>query len=388
MKFLPPGSTLGVLGGGQLGRMLAHAAARLGYRMHVYEPAAESPAGEVSARRFTAPYGDLEQLQAFARSCSVVTYEFENVPVEPLWSIESIVPLRPHWSVLETCQNRLREKMWLRRNGFPHVPFVEVEIGDDLAAALRRIGLPAVVKTADFGYDGKGQLKVRNDAGVTEAVEAFRRQRAIVEKFVDFKCELSVIVARTESGEVRTFPVAENIHTKHILDFSIVPARVTEIVRQEAEMLARDIANKFELVGLLAVELFLTDRQELLVNEMAPRTHNSGHWSLDACVTSQFEQQVRAVANLPLGDTSMTAPAAVMVNILGEAWRWRAGELVGDPAWGAVLAEPRAKLHLYGKREPRVGRKMGHFTLTGAEAGTTLEQARQLKARLHAVPAT
>jgi 5-(carboxyamino)imidazole ribonucleotide synthase len=387
MKFLPPGSTLGVLGGGQLGRMLAHAAARLGYRMHVYEPGAESPAGEVSARCFTAPYGDLEQLQAFARSCGVVTYEFENVPVEPLWTIESMVPLRPHWSVLETCQNRLREKMWLRRNGFPHVPFVEVEIGDDLAAALRRIGLPAVVKTADFGYDGKGQLKVRNETGVTEAVEAFRRQRAIVEKFIDFKCELSVIVARTESGEVRTFPVAENIHTKHILDFSIVPARVTEIVRQEAEMLARDIANKFELVGLLAVELFLTDRQELLVNEMAPRTHNSGHWSLDACVTSQFEQQVRAVANLPLGDTSMTAPAAVMVNILGEAWRWRAGELVGDPVWGAVLAEPRAKLHLYGKREPRVGRKMGHFTLTGAEAGTTLEQARHLKARLHAVPA-
>ena len=383
VKFLPPGSTLGVLGGGQLGRMLSHAAARLGYRMHVYEPAAEAPAGEVSARTFTAPYADLEQLQVFARSCSAVTYEFENVPVEPLWSIENLVPLRPHWSVLETCQNRLREKNWLRRNGFPHVPFTEVEVGDDLAAAIRRIGMPCVVKTADFGYDGKGQAKVRNEAAIPAAVAAFEKQRAIVEKFIDFKCELSVVVARTADGAVKAFPVAENIHTRHILDFSIVPARVTEIVRLEAEMLARDIATKLELVGLMAIELFLTDRHELLVNELAPRTHNSGHWTLDACVTSQFEQQVRAVAGLPLGDVSATAPAAVMVNILGDAWRWHGGQVAGDPGWVTLLSEPKVKLHLYGKREPRIGRKMGHFTVTGPDADTTLETARELKQRLH-----
>jgi 5-(carboxyamino)imidazole ribonucleotide synthase len=380
--MIPPGSTLGVLGGGQLGRMLSHAAARLGYRMHVYEPATESPAGEVSAKTFTAPYTDLGQLQTFAKGCAAVTYEFENVPVEPLWSIEKDVPLRPHWSVLETCQNRLREKNWLRRNGFPHVPYAEVEIGADLAAAIRRIGMPCVVKTADFGYDGKGQIKVRNEGGISEAVAAFEKQRAIVEKFIDFKCELSVVVARTAAGDVRSFPVAENIHTKHILDFSIVPARVTEIVAREAQLLARDIAAKLELVGLLAVEMFLTDRHELLVNEMAPRTHNSGHWTLDGCVTTQFEQQVRAVAGLPLGDTSMTVPAAVMVNILGDAWRWRGGQLAGDPQWADLLSEPRLKLHLYGKREPRVGRKMGHFTITGTDPDSTLEAARQLKARL------
>lgn len=384
--MIPPGSTLGVLGGGQLGRMLSHAAARLGYRLHVYEPEPDSPAGEVSARAFTAPYQDAEQLAAFARSCAAVTYEFENVPVEPLWDIEKLVPLRPHWNVLETCQNRLREKNWLRRNGFPHVPYTEVEIGDDLAAAVRRIGMPCVVKTADFGYDGKGQFKVRTEEDLAPAVEAFARQRAIVEKFVDFKCELSVIVARTSSGAVKTFPVAENIHTRHILDFSIVPARVTPIVRQEAEVLARDIANRFELVGLMAVEMFLTDRHELLVNELAPRTHNSGHWSLDACRTTQFEQQVRAVADLPLGDTTPTAGAAVMVNILGDAWTWSEGRVAAAPDWAAVLAPPDAKLHLYGKREPRMGRKMGHFTVVGDDADATLDVARKLKDRLRRRP--
>ncbi len=362
--------------------MLSQAAARLGYRMHVFEPAADCPAGEVSARTFTAPYNNLEQLQAFARSCSAVTYEFENVPVEPLWSIEKLVPLRPNWPVLEICQNRLREKNWLRRNSFPHVPYTEVEIGDDLAAALRRIGLPAVVKTADFGYDGKGQMKVRTDADIATAVTAFERQRVIVEKFIDFKCELSVVVARTAAGEVRSFPVAENIHTKHILDFSIVPARVTDIVRLEAELLGRQIAEKLELVGLMAVELFLTDRHELLVNEMAPRTHNSGHWTLDACRTSQFEQQVRAIAGLPLGDVSLTAPASVMVNILGDAWKGQTGAEGGQPDWNAILGDPAAKLHLYGKREPRVGRKMGHFTVVGANPDAALDHARELKARL------
>jgi 5-(carboxyamino)imidazole ribonucleotide synthase len=376
-----PGQTLGVLGGGQLGRMFAHAAERLGYRVHVYEPAEDSPAGEVAAKEFNAPYTDTETLAAFARSCAAVTYEFENVPVEPLWKIEKLTRLLPHWNVLEVCQNRLREKHWLRKNGFPHVPFLEVEAGDDLAAGIRRIGLPCVVKTADFGYDGKGQLKVTSEDGIRRAAEAFVRQRAVVEKFIDFKCELSVIVARREDGAMKTFPVAENIHTKHILDFSIVPARVNAATLAEAEQLGRAIAEKMSLVGLLAIELFLTDRGEILVNELAPRPHNSGHWTLDACVTTQFEQHVRAVCGLPLGDTAVIKPV-VMVNILGDAWRPRPDAALTEPDWAALLGEPNVKLHLYGKREPRVGRKMGHFTVTGDSSEAALEAARQLKARL------
>ncbi len=380
--MIPPGSTLGVLGGGQLGRMLAHAATRMGYRLHVYEPGENSPAGEVATREFNSSYKEIERLKDFARGCAAVTYEFENVPVEPLWEIESLVPLRPHWEVLEVCQNRMREKKWLKKNGFPHVPFAEVEAGADLAKAVKRVGLPCVVKTADFGYDGKGQMRLNTTADIPAAAKAFARQRAVVEKFIDFKCELSVIVARNPGGEIRTFPVAENIHTKHILDFSIVPARVSGTVQKQAAELARNIAEAFGLVGMLAVELFLTDQGDLLVNEMAPRTHNSGHWTLDGCVTTQFEQQIRAVAGLPLGDTSLTVPAAVMVNILGDAWTWNGEQLAGSPDWVGLLAEPRAKLHLYGKREPRKGRKMGHFTLTGDKASAVLATARDLKSRL------
>lgn len=379
--MIPPGKTIGVLGGGQLGRMFAHAAERLGYRVHIYEPAEDCPAGEVAAREINAPYTDVDQLKAFAKSCDVVTYEFENIPVEPLWAIEKRVQLHPHWNVLEVCQNRMREKNWLRKNGFPHVPFTEVEAGDDLAAGIRRIGTPCVVKTADFGYDGKGQLKVTDAGSSDKAVAAFAKQRAVVEKFIDFKCELSVIVARTAKGAMQTFPIAENIHTKHILDFSLAPARIAEAVRVEAENLARAIAEKLEVVGLLAIELFLTDRGEILVNELAPRPHNSGHYTMDACVTSQFEQHVRAVCGLPLGEVSLTS-AAAMVNILGDAWKWRDGQLIGDPNWTALLSAPRAKLHLYGKREPRIGRKMGHFTVCAAKVDTALEEARALKGKL------
>jgi len=380
--MISPGSVIGVLGGGQLGRMLAHAATRMGYRLHVFEPQENCPAGEVASREFNFDYRDVERLKEFARGCAAVTYEFENVPVKPLWAIEEIVPLRPHWEVLETCQNRAREKNWLQRNGFPVVPFAEVEVGQDLAQAIRSVGMPCVVKTADFGYDGKGQFKVQSKADIPAAAKAFAEQRAVVERFIDFKCELSVIVARNPAGETRTFPVAENIHTKHILDFSIVPARVAPAVQKEAEDLARNIADAFGLVGLLAVELFLDVDGKLAVNEMAPRTHNSGHWTLDGCVTSQFEQQVRAITGLPLGDTAMTAPAAVMVNILGDAWKWRGDVMVGAPDWAGLLADPRAKLHLYGKSEPRRSRKMGHFTLTGESLPEVFKSARRLKSGL------
>lgn len=382
--MISPGSSIGVLGGGQLGRMLAQAATRMGYRMHVYEPQENCPAGEVATREFNFDYREVERLKEFARGCAAVTYEFENVPVKPLWEIESVVPLRPHWEVLETCQNRAREKNWLKRKGLPVVPFAEVEAGGDLAKAVREVGMPCVVKTADFGYDGKGQLKVRSKADVVAAVEAYTGQRAVVEKFIDFKCELSVIVARNPAGELRTFPVAENIHTNHILDFSIVPARVPQSVQRDAEELARRIADAFDLVGLLAVELFLDSDGNLAVNEMAPRTHNSGHWSLDGCVTSQFEQQVRAITGMPLGDTAMTVPATVMVNILGDAWQWSGNELTGSPDWSGLLEDPRAKLHLYGKSEPRKARKMGHFTITGDDMSQVFKSARDLKKRLQA----
>jgi 5-(carboxyamino)imidazole ribonucleotide synthase len=356
--------------------MLAQAAARLGYHLHVYEPAGGSPAGEVAAREYAHPWTDAARLAEFARGCAAVTYEFENVPVAPLHAIEGLTCLRPHWSVLETCQNRLREKTWLRRQGFPHAAFVAVGPEGDLAEAIRQVGYPCVVKTADFGYDGKGQIKVSDQASAAKAGTAFAGQGAVVEQWVSFQAELSVIVARGLGGEAVTYPVAENIHTQHILDFTIVPARFEPKVLEEARNLALAIAERLELVGLMAVEMFLGDDGRVLVNELAPRTHNSGHWTLDAGLTSQFEQQVRAIAGLPLGDTNPLAPAAVMVNILGDAWQ------TGEPAWAEILRHPQAHLHLYGKSEARPGRKMGHFTLTGTDAGAVLAEARQLKARL------
>ncbi len=379
--MIQPGNTIGVLGGGQLGRMFAQAAQTLGYRVHVYEPQEDCPAGAVANREYNAPYTDVAMLTEFARDCAVVTYEFENIPVEPLWKIEGLTKLRPNWEVLEVCQNRLREKNWLRKNGFPHVPFAEVAAGGDIAAAVKAVGRPCVVKTADFGYDGKGQLKVTDDASLTEACTAFAKQRAVVERYIDFKCELSVVVARGADGAAQSFPVAENIHTRHILDFSIVPARVPAAITQQAEALGLAIAEKLGVVGLIAVELFMTDAGDLLVNELAPRPHNSGHYSLDVCMTSQFEQHVRAVCGLPLGSPRLIEPV-VMVNILGDAWHWENGRMVAAPNWAALLSDPQTKLHLYGKSEPRVGRKMGHFTVRAENADKALARARELKAKL------
>ncbi len=361
-----------MLGGGQLGRMLAQAATRLGYRMHVYDPAANSPAGAVAHREVNAPYEDLAALTAFARECDVVTYEFENVPAAPLKAVESVTQLRPHWGVLETTQNRSREKRWLRDNGFPHARFAE---GTDVAAGIREVGVPCVVKTADFGYDGKGQLKVMSEADIPAAVRKFAGQPVVIEQFIDFACEVSAVVARSPGAAVRVFPITENIHTNHILDFSIVPARVKPEVTAAAEKLARLIAEKINLVGVMGVELFVTKAGEVLVNELAPRTHNSGHWTLDACMTSQFEQQVRAICGLPLGAVTLLSPV-VMVNILGDAWA------NGEPKWDTLLAQPNVRLHLYGKSDPRPGRKMGHFTVTARDADMALELAQKYKERL------
>ena len=401
-----PGATIGVLGGGQLGRMFAQAAQSLGYRVHVYEPQVGCPAGAVANREVNASYEDAGALREFARGVDVVTYEFENIPAAALAGIAAVVPLHPRADVLHTTQNRQREKAWLRANGFPHVAYAEALDGD-IAAAVGQVGLPCVVKTADFGYDGKGQMKLTTATDLEQAVAIFRGRRCVVEAWCEFTCELSVIVARSSAGETRAFPVAENIHTHHILDFSIVPARVTAEVAVRAATLAEQIAAKLGVVGLLAVELFLTTAGELVVNELAPRPHNSGHWSLDGCETSQFEQHVRAVCGLPLGGVAAREPT-VMVNILGDAWcapaadeagagavgegagandaargdKKGAGERPRLPNWSAVLAEPRAKLHLYGKSEPRRARKMGHFTVRAADVETALARARELKARL------
>ena len=370
-----PGGTLGVLGGGQLGRMLAQAATRLGYRVHIYEPQAGCPAGAVAHREVNAAYDDLTALSAFARECDVVTYEFENVPAGPLRHIEALTRLRPHGSILEICQNRSREKNWLRRNGFPHARFAEIAAGGEVAAGVHEVGLPCVLKTADFGYDVKGQVKVRTAADLAPAQRAFAHQACVIEPWVDFACELSVVVARAAGGEVRAFPAAENIHTDHILDFSIVPARVAPAVAAAAEAMARRIAEQIGLVGVMGVEFFVTRDGGLLVNELAPRTHNSGHYTIDACATSQFEQQVRAICGLPLGDPRLLSPV-VMVNILGGAWA------NGEPDWAALLAEPAVRLHLYGKGEPRPGRKMGHFTVMAPDVEQALARARAIQARL------
>ncbi|WP_438481032.1 5-(carboxyamino)imidazole ribonucleotide synthase [Oleiharenicola lentus] len=374
-KPILPGATIGVLGGGQLGRMLSQAATKLGYRMHVYEPQANSPAGTVSHQEVNAPYEDIAALTAFARECDVVTYEFENVPAAPLKAIEAVSVLRPHWSVLETTQNRSREKNWLKRNGFAHARFAEVAANGDLLAGIREVGVPCVVKTADFGYDGKGQLKVMSEADVPAALKRFAGQPVVIEQFIDFSCEVSAVVARSTTGEVKVFPISENIHTNHILDFSIVPARVAAEVLARAESLALAVAAKIDLVGVLGVEFFVTRSGEVLINELAPRTHNSGHYTLDACVTSQFEQQVRAICGLPLGDTKLISPV-VMVNILGDAWA------NGEPNWAALLADSSAKLHLYGKGDPRPGRKMGHFSVVSGDAKTAYHRAVELKSRL------
>jgi 5-(carboxyamino)imidazole ribonucleotide synthase len=371
-QAIHPGKTIGVLGGGQLGRMLAQAANRLGYRVQIYEPQEDCPAGAAAYREVNAPYDDLVALTDFARGCDVITFEFENVPAASLQAIESLAPLRPHWNVLWTAQNRSREKRWLRDHGFPHAKFAE---GTDVATGIRDVGVPCVVKTADFGYDGKGQLKVMTEADVPAAVKKFAGQAVVIEQFVDFACEVSAVVARSPSAAVRVFPIAENIHTNHILDFSIVPARVAPAVAAAAEKLARLIAEKINLVGVMGVEFFVTKTGEVLVNELAPRTHNSGHWTLDACMTSQFEQQVRAICGLPLGAVTLLSPV-VMVNILGDAWA------KGEPNWDALLAQPNVRLHLYGKTDPRPGRKMGHFTVTARDADMALEFAQKYKARL------
>jgi 5-(carboxyamino)imidazole ribonucleotide synthase len=369
MTAILPGATIGVLGSGQLGRMFALAARELGYRIHIYSPEDDSPAGQIGDKEFSFAYEDLDRIREFARGVRVVTFEFENVPAESTAAAAEFAPVRPDGQVLHTTQNRLREKNFLAKHGFPVTPFRPVNSLTELQAAVKELGLPAVLKTAAFGYDGKGQVKLRDTAQLPDAFAALRGAEGIYEAFVDFEKEVSVVAARTLTGEFSAFPVFENAHANHILDVTFAPAAITTRLAKEAADLAAGILEKLNVVGLLTVEMFVTRDGRLLVNELAPRTHNSGHLTIDAGVTSQFEQQVRAVCGLPLGSTELRQPAA-MANLLGHLWEQ------GEPNWAAALEEPAVKLHLYGKREARIGRKMGHLTAT---AGTTDEAVRKVR---------
>ncbi len=362
-----PGSTVGIVGGGQLGRMFAIAARRMGYRVHAYDPAQDSPAGQVADSECNAAFDDLDAARRFAAGVDVLTFEFENIPAETLAAIEAVRPVHPSPRVLDTCRHRLREKDFLARNGFAVAPYRAVRSAQELATALRDLGAPAILKTADFGYDGKGQVRVERADDCERAFASMGRGLGVLEAYVPFAKEISVVCARTRTGQTSALPVAENVHARHILDLTIAPASIPPEVERAAVALALEIAHALELVGVLAVEMFLMGDGRLLVNELAPRPHNSGHFSFDACVTSQFEQQLRAVCGLPLGSAQLVAPVA-MANLLGEEW---AG---GEPDWAAALAHPNVKLHLYGKQQPRPGRKMGHLT---AIAEST-EQARAI----------
>ena len=371
-----PGATIGVLGSGQLGRMFALEARRMGYRVHTYSPDTDTPTGQVADREIVAAYDDLDAVREFARQVSVVTFEFENVPAVTAEAVAEIVPVRPGGQALHIAQNRLREKTFLAQQGIPCAPFRHVTTRAELGIALNDLGAPAILKTAGFGYDGKGQVRINGFAEAASAWEALGGQECVLEAFVAFESEVSVVAARSLEGAFAHYGLIENHHVDGILDLSIAPARLgadgAEIVA-EAVAITRAIFEALNVVGTLCVEFFLASDSRLLVNELAPRPHNSGHLTLDAHVTSQFEEQLRAVCGLPLGSTERLRPAA-MANLLGDLWER------GTPNWAAALALPNVKLHLYGKEEARLGRKMGHLT---ALAETAEEAARiVLAARL------
>ncbi|MEM1059029.1 MAG: 5-(carboxyamino)imidazole ribonucleotide synthase [Verrucomicrobiota bacterium] len=369
MKPILPGSTIGLLGGGQLGRMFAIAARKMGYRVHTFEPVQDSPTGQISDREFNSRYDDTDALLEFARDVQVVTYEFENIPIETLDELSNHVVLRPNRELLYVCQNRRREKEFLAKHGFPLPPFRVVESEEELRQAVEELGCPCVLKTADFGYDGKGQQKITSPDQVAEVWAQHQLPAGVLESWVDYEAEVSVIVGRGYDGETRFFPMARNEHENHILAVSEAPCGLPDEIEAKGQEIAEEIARSSHLVGVLAVEMFLTRGGELLVNELAPRPHNSGHYSFDACLCSQFEQQLRAVCGLPLGDTRLLSPV-LMHNLLGDVW------LDGNPDWASLLKLPGLKLHIYGKSEPRHGRKMGHYCILGASS----DKVRQIDA--------
>lgn len=355
--------------------MFAIEARKMGYRVHTFSPESDTPTGQVADIETSASYDDIDAVRIFARTVDVITFEFENVPAAAVTAAAEFAPVHPKGEILHTTQNRLREKIFLSTNGFPVTPYRRIKLIDDLFRAANELGLPAVLKTAGFGYDGKGQAKIAGPDDIEPAYASMSGKDAVFEAFVDFEKEVSVVCARGRDGDFVHYGVIENEHSNHILDVSFAPAAVNELVHKEAIEIARNIAEKLDYVGTLCIELFLTRDGKLLVNELAPRPHNSGHLTFDACVTSQFEQQVRAVCGLPLGSTDLLRPAA-MANLLGDLWQ------NGEPKWAAALDDPAVKLHLYGKAEAKPGRKMGHLTATAAAPFEAVSAVRGARSRL------
>ena len=354
-KVINPGSTVGVLGSGQLGRMFAIAARRMGYRVHTFSPDTDTPTGQIADLEITASYDDLDAVRRFAQAVDVVTFEFENVPSKTTEAAAEHAIVRPDGHVLHITQHRLREKTFLSQHGFPVTPFRAVKNEAELSRAISDLGTPGVLKTAGFGYDGKGQAKIFS---IEEGITALRRDASaeyVYEAFIDFEREVSVVAARGANGDFAHWGIVDNTHRNHILDLSVAPADAPPEVADRAIEITRGVLEQLDVVGVLCVEFFLTKAGELMINELAPRPHNSGHFTFDASVTSQFEQQLRAVCGLPLGSTQLVKPAA-MVNLLGDLWT------AGEPNWFAACEFGNVKLHLYGKQEARPGRKMGHLT--------------------------
>ncbi|MBV9240952.1 MAG: 5-(carboxyamino)imidazole ribonucleotide synthase [Acidobacteria bacterium] len=372
-----PGSTIGVFGSGQLGRMFAIEARKMGYRVHTFSPDTDTPTGQIADVETTAAYDDLDAVRQFARGVHVLTFEFENVPALTVEAAAEFAPVHPRGDILHTTQNRLREKTFLLDNGFPVTRFRHIKLIDDLYRGTADLGFPCVIKTAGFGYDGKGQTRLDAPHDIESAFAGLNGKEAVLEGFVDFEKEVSVVCARGQEGSFVHYSVIENQHRNHILDVSFAPANVSQKVEKDAITIARAIAEKLDYVGTLCIEFFLRSGGELLVNELAPRPHNSGHLTFGPCITSQFEQQLRAVCSLEFASTEFYRPAAI-ANLLGDLWD------DGEPNWPAALVEPNVKLHLYGKVEPRPGRKMGHLTGMASSAGEAAELVRGARERLAA----
>lgn len=355
MRPILPGATIGVLGGGQLGRMFAMAARRLGYRVHTLAPEHDTPTGQIADVEMFAPYDDLDKVREFARGVDVVTFEFENVPAATAAAAAEHARVRPSGRALEIAQHRVREKTFLVQQGLPVAPFGVVRVAGDLEVATRHVGRPAVLKTAALGYDGKGQTRIDENTDPREAWRTLGDREAVLERFVDLEREISVIGVRGVDGSWSHFGPIDNVHRHHILDVSIVPSDVAPSIASHAVEVTKAVMDALAYVGVLCIEFFVTRDGQLLINELAPRPHNSGHLTFDACRTSQFEQQLRAICGLPLGSPEVLQPAA-MANLLGDLWS------DGTPDWAAALRFPEVKLHLYGKSQARPGRKMGHLT--------------------------
>jgi 5-(carboxyamino)imidazole ribonucleotide synthase len=366
MRRYLPGATIGVMGSGQLGRMFAIAARRMGYRVYVFSPERQTPAGQFANQEVSAAYDEESAVREFARGVDVLTFEFENIPRQTIDWCAAECEVRPAGSILHTAQNRLREKDFLSAAAIPVAPYRAVRSFADLASACDQIGTPAILKSAAFGYDGKGQRFIDGPDQLEEIWSKRPGDELILERAIAFEKEVSVIVARGPDGSIATFPLCENLHRNHILDITVVPARVSATVEKSAGELACAIAERMGLVGLLAVEMFLCRDDTLLVNELAPRPHNSGHWTIEGCATSQFEQHVRAICGLPLGSVEILRPTA-MANLLGDLWK------EGEPDWAGALGVRGVHLHLYGKHDPRPHRKMGHLTALAENADTAIQ---------------